>query len=451
MSTGPGWNQAEVVRAAALYLPLLTALFSGVVMRYLEPRPRLFAAALLSTLWMLPSLLLLQRINLWAQWWTYAASPAMPLGMPLELLFGWAILWGLLPPLLMPKLPVAWAAALLALLDLATMPLCRPAVVLGRRWLAGELVAVLIVLVPALVLARATRRGKQLALRGTLQVLLAGGLFLYTVPEIAFALRPGSAAGPTGWTPLLALRGLPGWLAGYGLFMLALPGFSAVQEFVQRGGGTPIPYDPPPRLVTTGIYRYVANPMQLACALVMAAWAALLQNGWLAGAAGLAVVYSAGIARWDEREDLASRFGEPWRLYRAAVKDWVPRLTPYDDGRTAKLYLAQTCVPCSRLRTWLAGREPVALELCAAEAAEGSPLERLTYVDGAYEVNGIRALGRALEHLNLGWALAGAALRLPGLWQFTQLVMDVAGFGPRLLCDTHAQQTSNPAAGLETL
>ena len=42
------------------------------------------------------------------------------------------------------------------------------------------------------------------------------------------------------------------------------------------------------------------------------------------------------------------------------------------------------------------------------------------------------ALGRALEHLHLGWAIGGIALRMPGIWQFTQVVMDASGLGPRI-------------------
>ena len=46
-------------------------------------------------------------------------------------------------------------------------------------------------------------------------------------------------------------------------------------------------------------------------------------------------------------------------------------------------------------------------------------------------VDGIRALGRVLEHLDLRWAFAGALLRLPGLWQVVQLLADTSGLGPR--------------------
>jgi len=52
--------------------------------------------------------------------------------------------------------------------------------------------------------------------------------------------------------------------------------------------------------------------------------------------------------------------------------------------------------------------------------------------DGTASVEGVRAMGRALEHLNLGWAVAGIALRLPLVWQFVQVMMDASGLGPRI-------------------
>jgi len=55
--------------------------------------------------------------------------------------------------------------------------------------------------------------------------------------------------------------------------------------------------------------------------------------------------------------------------------------------------------------------------------------------DGTPPLDGVRAMGRALEHLCLGWTIAGAALRIPGIWQLVQLLMDVSGLGPRLIGD----------------
>jgi len=230
------------------------------------------------------------------------------------------------------------------------------------------------------------------------------------------------------------------------LFLLAIPGISAVMEFAERGQGTPIPYDPPQRLVTSGIYRFCANPMQLSCAAVMLHWAGLLRNGWLVLAAVLSILYSAGIAEWDERQDLASRFGQDWRAYRGEVPNWLPRWKPYHFGPIARIYIAGSCGPCSEVWCWLCAREPVGLEIVDANSLPEGSIRRVRYDpgDGSAPVEGVRAMGRALEHLNLAWALAGFTLRIPGVWHGVQLVMDASGLGPRTVPETQFAHKTNP-------
>ena len=88
------WTAAELTRACALNLTLLAVLLAGVVRYQMPRRPRQFAAVLLSTLWVLPALLVLQQLNLRAGWWSYApGSAASVRGTPVELWLAWAILW----------------------------------------------------------------------------------------------------------------------------------------------------------------------------------------------------------------------------------------------------------------------------------------------------------------------------------------------------------------------
>jgi hypothetical protein len=75
------------------------------------------------------------------------------------------------------------------------------------------------------------------------------------------------------------------------------------------------------------------------------------------------------------------------------------------------------------------------MSMVDAETTPRGSIERLRYMEGDYSVEGVRALGRALEHLNFGWAIAGTALRLPLVWQTVQLLMDASGLGPRLVGD----------------
>jgi protein-S-isoprenylcysteine O-methyltransferase Ste14 len=79
----------------------------------------------------------------------------------------------------------------------------------------------------------------------------------------------------------------PVWQISLIVQVLAVPallGLTAMQEFVLRGRGTPVPFDPPRRLVTTGIYAYVRNPMQLSAVLLLFLSGAVLQNAWVAAA-----------------------------------------------------------------------------------------------------------------------------------------------------------------------
>jgi protein-S-isoprenylcysteine O-methyltransferase Ste14 len=258
-------------------------------------------------------------------------------------------------------------------------------------------------------------------------------LILYVLPEIVFATRPGE-----GWMPLLNETSWRRQIGIQILLLLAVPGISAVMEFAERGRGTPIPYDPPRRLVTSGMYRYCANPMQLSCALVMLLWAAVLRNGWLVVAALMSAIYGAGIARWDEGNDLAQRFGDQWRMYRAEVHDWRVRWRPYTSDSNARIYIAATCGQCSQVRAWIEKRKPIGLEIRNAEVLPSGSIRRMRYdpCDGSAAVEGVRAIARALEHLNFGWAFAGAILRLPGVWRCVQLLMDASGLGPRTIIAT---------------
>lgn len=92
-----------------------------------------------------------------------------------------------------------------------------------------------------------------------------------------------------------------------------------------RGAGTPLPLDAPRRLVVTGPYRYVRNPMAVA-GLTQGACVALLLDSWLS----LAFVFAGGIV-WNwvvrplEEHHLESVFGDEFRDYRQAVRCWIPR------------------------------------------------------------------------------------------------------------------------------
>jgi protein-S-isoprenylcysteine O-methyltransferase Ste14 len=103
-------------------------------------------------------------------------------------------------------------------------------------------------------------------------------------------------------------------------------------RFAIQGLGTPAPIAPPQRLVVTGLYRWVRNPMYVAVALLIFGQGLLfgsvrlLQYGllvWLAFFA-FVVLY--------EEPALSRKFGKEYEEFCRQVPRWIPRLKPLKPG-----------------------------------------------------------------------------------------------------------------------
>jgi protein-S-isoprenylcysteine O-methyltransferase Ste14 len=115
------------------------------------------------------------------------------------------------------------------------------------------------------------------------------------------------------------------WLLGFALLMAgSLIYLICVMEFAGRGRGTPAPMDAPKRLIVTGLYRYVRNPMYLGVLAVVLGWTFLARSLELLGyAALLALVFHLFIRLYEEPA-LRKKFGEEYEAYCAAVSRWAP-------------------------------------------------------------------------------------------------------------------------------
>ncbi len=414
-------DKPALIRTVGLFLP---ATITWLLWLWRQPGQRRAAGALLACAWNFPALLLLNVLAFRFGWWRFEAQGGLLLGLPVDLYLGWILLWGAIPAFAMPSLDLGLTLSFLLILDLVWMPTPEPVVQLGERWLVGEFLGLLVCLLPAQSLARWTSDQSHLPARATLQVIAFSGLTLGVLPTIILQLTGGA------WQALTQ-RSL--WLNGIALQILAVPailGLSAVQEFVQRGTGTPVPYDPPRKLVTSGVYAYLSNPMQTSLLLIFVGWGFLLESWWVSAAGLVGALYSAGFAAWSERGDMAQRFGEDWMDYARGVRPWIPRWRPWvAPKQTARLYLAESCLPCSQLAHWFQCRRPVGLALLAAEAHPSRDLNRLTYdpCDGSPVEEGLAALARGLEHLHFGWALGAWFLRLPVICHLVQLLVDAVG------------------------
>jgi len=114
--------------------------------------------------------------------------------------------------------------------------------------------------------------------------------------------------------------------------ILALPIFSFALFFIGwsvlnflRAKGTPVPFNPPPQLVTTGPYAYMRNPM------LTGVFALLFGFGVLLGSASLLVIFTPlfiFINVWElkaiEEPELLKRLGQEYIEYRKRTPMFFP-------------------------------------------------------------------------------------------------------------------------------
>lgn len=154
---------------------------------------------------------------------------------------------------------------------------------------------------------------------------LRAGLFIMTVQVGVVAAIPWLLAGPDAVLSPGSVLGLAGGvliLLGAGVLLWGN------HAFVARGLGTAAPYEPPVRLVSTGLYRHLRNPMYLAAIVIVVGEAALLRSTDLLAYAGVLVIAYNAFVRLYEEPTLRRRFGESYAQYCAQVPRWFPRLSP---------------------------------------------------------------------------------------------------------------------------
>ena len=153
---------------------------------------------------------------------------------------------------------------------------------------------------------------------------------------IFLVIAPGIVAGYVPWLlcrwhvgpPLLGASSLR--IAGVLLIVAGFPVLlDSFARFALQGLGTPAPIFPTSRLVVSGLFRYVRNPMYVAVG------ALIFGQGLLFGSVS---VLEYGIAVWIgfslfvllyEEPTLRRTFGPEYEEFRANVPRWIPRFRPW--------------------------------------------------------------------------------------------------------------------------
>ncbi len=107
-----------------------------------------------------------------------------------------------------------------------------------------------------------------------------------------------------------------------------------VDSFVEffKAGGTPVPVASPPRLVVTGFYRYVRNPIYVGFLVVLLGQTLFFGSPGMLEYTVIAWLVGAAAVRFYEEPVLARKFGADYQAYRGAVRAWLPRLRPWQPG-----------------------------------------------------------------------------------------------------------------------
>jgi len=119
------------------------------------------------------------------------------------------------------------------------------------------------------------------------------------------------------------------WSLGLSMLLL-VPGclimLWPVMQFF-RARGTPVPFNPPPKLITTGLYAFVRNPMLLGLFLLM------LGLGVLFGSLSLIFIFTPLFILLNvlylkaiEEKEMEKKFGEEYLEYKKKVPMFIPRL-----------------------------------------------------------------------------------------------------------------------------
>ncbi len=314
---------------------------------WFKPKGREFPQAVMAVWTQLSVGTVLDYVMVRLGYWTYRPLPFSLWGIPLDLHLDWGLVWGFFIVWLYSKLRRYGRGPRFVLLYLSVWTLLTVLfdAVAARKmlflsgadphwWLADM---TFLFVVQAITLAvyhtglfpspRPFWRSLACRVRSVLYVGSIAYVFYGYLPHLVLTLTHQEKI-----RPLLDLRN-PLLL----LPCLALPfalGTWATLAFTDTGFGTPLPLDPPRRLILTGPYAYVRNPMQIAGMLLALLlplqyptpymWFYMLDMG----------LVSIVLFHIFEQGELEENFGEEYLRYRAAVRNWIPRRTPYRSDNT---------------------------------------------------------------------------------------------------------------------
>jgi len=153
-------------------------------------------------------------------------------------------------------------------------------------------------------------------------------IFLFVAPGIVAGLIPWALSGYRAEPAFLNLEPFR-WV---GIALLVLGGMLLIETFARfalQGLGRPAPIAPTRTLVVTGSYRFVRNPMYVAVVSLILGQALFFGSLPTLIWGGVVWVTVHLFVLGYEEPTLSSTYGDQYEQYRANVRRWIPRLTPW--------------------------------------------------------------------------------------------------------------------------
>lgn len=381
---------------------------------------RLHWALFFSGIWTLTSLGLVQFFCDQYGLWKFTDAHQGLFSIPSDIYFLWVVFWGIFIPYLLKGKHLAITVLGVFWLDFLLMPFLAEHGVLQLHphWLIGELFCLVVVLLPAQYWVRTYLDEKHLSWRATAQVLTVGILTFLFIPSIENQYENNHLQITYSWIDIQLI------------LIICLPGIIATFDLVEKGKGTPFPYDPTTQLVTGGVYAYIRNPIQLSMTLIFVYLAGKFGSLMYLIGIVISVCYVIAIANRHEQQTLRERFGAAWINYVKQVPAWYFLLHPRSVSR-AEVYFDFDCGICSQTKNWFQRRRPHHLIIKPASSwPSTAPLKQVTYVDSSGKIyTSVQAIAHCFNHLSLPWAVFGYVLRLPGIRHLIQWHVDLMELG----------------------
>ena len=153
-------------------------------------------------------------------------------------------------------------------------------------------------------------------------------VFLAIAPGSVVVLVPWWISGWRLQAPVLGTSAtrLAGVALGVGGLAVLLDSFA---RFALRGLGTPAPILPPSRLVVTGLYRHVRNPMYVAVVSLIVGQGLVLGDSRVIGYGACVWLAVHLFVLGYEEPTLRRTFGAEYERFCANVPRWLPRPRPW--------------------------------------------------------------------------------------------------------------------------